>query len=147
MLAVTHTIQVTLSSTHAAAMNQMTRNLACEWADDGIRVNAIAPWFIHTPMAEQALANKDFLDNIISRTPQKRVGSVDEISGAPLHQCLPCAGSAIMPGLLATTCIVCLRKHCCRLSADKRCVIVTCICECASAVCSLRWKCTLQRAC
>ena len=84
-------------------MNQMTRNLACEWADDGIRVNAIAPWFIHTPMAEQALANKDFLDNIISRTPQKRVGSVDEVSGAPLHQSLLCACSAIMPVLLATT--------------------------------------------
>jgi Tropinone reductase 1 len=31
-----------------AAMHQMTRNLACEWAEDGIRVNAVAPWYIRT---------------------------------------------------------------------------------------------------
>ncbi|MNM71914.1 3-oxoacyl-[acyl-carrier-protein] reductase FabG [compost metagenome] len=31
-----------------AAMQQMTRNLACEWAEDGIRVNSVAPWYIRT---------------------------------------------------------------------------------------------------
>ena len=32
------------------AMNQVTKNLACEWAKDGIRVNTIAPWIIKTSL-------------------------------------------------------------------------------------------------
>ncbi|XP_070003816.1 tropinone reductase homolog At5g06060-like isoform X3 [Nicotiana sylvestris] len=35
-----------------AAMNQLTRHLACEWAKDGIRVNGVVPWFINTPLVE-----------------------------------------------------------------------------------------------
>lgn len=33
------------------AMNQLARNLACEWAIDNIRVNSVCPWFITTPLA------------------------------------------------------------------------------------------------
>jgi Tropinone reductase 1 len=32
------------------AMNQLAKNLACEWAKDGIRANAVAPWYIRTPL-------------------------------------------------------------------------------------------------
>lgn len=35
------------------AINQLTKNLACEWAKDGIRSNAVAPWYIKTSMVEQ----------------------------------------------------------------------------------------------
>jgi len=39
----------------AASLNQLTKNLACEWARDGIRVNAVAPWYTATPAAVAAL--------------------------------------------------------------------------------------------
>ena len=38
------------------ALNQMTRALACEWASDGIRANAVAPWMTMTPMLRAAVA-------------------------------------------------------------------------------------------
>nr|XP_009603002.1 tropinone reductase homolog At5g06060-like isoform X1 [Nicotiana tomentosiformis] len=37
------------------AMNQLTRNLACEWANDSIRVNGVAPWYIRTSLVEHSL--------------------------------------------------------------------------------------------
>ena len=41
---VIHIILQVIAARRAAAMNQITRNLACEWAAKGIRVNAVAPW-------------------------------------------------------------------------------------------------------
>ncbi len=38
---------------YAAAMNQLTKNLACEWAKDGIRVNSVAPWYFKTDLTEK----------------------------------------------------------------------------------------------
>ena len=40
-----------------AALHQLTRNLSCEWAEDGIRVNAVAPWYIRTQRSEPVLAD------------------------------------------------------------------------------------------
>lgn len=40
-----------------AAMNQLTRNWGCEWAPDGIRVNAVAPWYTKTPLTEPVQAD------------------------------------------------------------------------------------------
>lgn len=34
------------------AINQLAKNLACEWAKDNIRANSVAPWFIRTPLIE-----------------------------------------------------------------------------------------------
>ena len=36
-----------------AALNQLAKNLACEWAKDGIRVNSVAPWVTLTELGKQ----------------------------------------------------------------------------------------------
>uniref|UniRef100_A0A7S2TIF0 Tropinone reductase n=1 Tax=Lotharella oceanica TaxID=641309 RepID=A0A7S2TIF0_9EUKA len=63
-----------------ASMNQFTRNLACEWGRDGIRVNAVAPWYTKTPLADAVLQNKEFYEKVMSRTPMGRVGEPEEVA-------------------------------------------------------------------
>lgn len=75
-----------------AAMHQMTRNLAVEWAGDGIRVNAVAPWYIETPLAEQVLADPDYLQAVLERTPMGRIGKAAEVAATTAFLCMPGAG-------------------------------------------------------
>jgi len=65
-----------------AGLLQLTRNLAVEWADDGIRVNSVSPWFTETPLTENLLQNETKKANVISRTPLSRVAKPEEIAGA-----------------------------------------------------------------
>jgi Tropinone reductase 1 len=74
-----------------AAVVQMTRAIAAEWAKEGIRVNAIAPWYIRTPLAEPVLKDPVRLEKILSRTPLGRVGEIEEVSGLAAFLCLPAA--------------------------------------------------------
>jgi Tropinone reductase 1 len=75
-----------------AAMIQMTRNLACEWAGDGIRVNAVAPWYVDTPLARQVLDDPDYLHQVLARTPLKRIGRPEEVAAAVTFLCMAGAG-------------------------------------------------------
>ena len=75
-----------------AAMVQLTRNLAGEWASDHIRVNAIAPWYIETPLARQVLKDRKYLEEVLERTPMKRVGRPEEVAGAVAFLCMPVSG-------------------------------------------------------
>ncbi|MEZ5461111.1 SDR family oxidoreductase [Dokdonella sp.] len=74
-----------------AALHQLTRNLSCEWATDGIRVNAVAPWYIRTQRSEPVLADEDYLEEVLERTPMRRIGEPEEVGAAIAFLCLPAA--------------------------------------------------------
>lgn len=74
-----------------AALIQLTKNLAGEWAKDGIRVNAVAPWYIKTPLAETVLKNEDYYNEVISRTPMQKVGEPEDVAAAVAFLCMPAA--------------------------------------------------------
>lgn len=74
-----------------AGMIQLTRNLACEWAAEGIRVNAVAPWYIATPLAEQVLADDAYRSEVIAATPMRRVGEAEEVARAIAFLASPAA--------------------------------------------------------
>ena len=63
-----------------AAIIQMTKHLAVEWAKDNIRVNTVSPWYINTPLAQPVLNDPERLKKILDRTPMQRVGQPEEIS-------------------------------------------------------------------
>jgi Tropinone reductase 1 len=74
-----------------AAMIQLTKNLAVEWAEHGIRVNAVAPWYIRTPFVDKILEDADYLADILGRTPMKRVGEPQEVADLVAFLCMPAA--------------------------------------------------------
>ncbi len=68
-----------------AGLDQMTRVLAVEYADRGIRVNAVAPGWVHTPMNESVRTQPTMYERLKKRHPMGRFGTPDEIARAILH--------------------------------------------------------------
>lgn len=60
---------------------QLTKCLATEWAQHNVLVNAIGPAYIRTPMTEGWLTDKERLDYILSMTPMKRLGTLEDLAG------------------------------------------------------------------
>jgi 2-deoxy-D-gluconate 3-dehydrogenase len=65
-----------------AAVINLTRSLALEWARYGIHVNAIGPAYIVTDINRQELGNAKVRDKIVGKTPLRRLGEPNELSGA-----------------------------------------------------------------
>lgn len=63
-----------------AAVHQLTRSLAAEWADRGVRVNAVAPTYIETPLTRFGMEQEGLLDAWLRDTPMGRLGRPDEIA-------------------------------------------------------------------
>lgn len=61
------------------ALRNLTFQLGCEWADRGVRVNAVSPGFIITEMVRPALEGMGIDKWIASRTPMRRIGGLAEI--------------------------------------------------------------------
>lgn len=73
------------------AMNQLAKNLACEWARDNIRVNSVCPWFIATPLANIYLNDEELKKEVERKTPMGRVGNANEVSSLVAFLCFPAA--------------------------------------------------------
>lgn len=69
------------------AIVQLTKSLAVAWADDNIRVNAIAPGWIETELTRGVREDAARSQNILARTPMKRWGRPADIGGVVLHLC------------------------------------------------------------
>ena len=66
---------------------QLTKSLAIAWAEEGIRVNAIAPGWIETPMTRSLREDSARSRAILERTPMKRWGKPEDVAGAAVFLC------------------------------------------------------------
>jgi NAD(P)-dependent dehydrogenase (short-subunit alcohol dehydrogenase family) len=74
-----------------AAVIHMTRMLAIEWAEHGIRVNAVAPGRIDTPSRAGSLAKPGYREAALGRIPMRRFGTAEEVASAVSYLVSPAA--------------------------------------------------------
>jgi NAD(P)-dependent dehydrogenase (short-subunit alcohol dehydrogenase family) len=67
-----------------AAVHHLTKSLAAEWGARGVRVNAVAPTYINTPLTAHAKTNEVMMGAWIEGTPMARMGEPDEIAALVL---------------------------------------------------------------
>ena len=74
-------------SASKGGISQLTRSLALAWAAEGIRVNAVAPGWIATPLTEALQKDEARSAPLLSRTPMARWGRAEEVAGPVLFLC------------------------------------------------------------
>ena len=79
-----------------AAVHHLTKSLAAEWAERGVRVNAVAPTYIETPLTLFGMENAEMAKAWLEHTPMGRVGRPDEIASVALF--LASDASSLMTG-------------------------------------------------
>jgi NAD(P)-dependent dehydrogenase (short-subunit alcohol dehydrogenase family) len=83
-----------------AGLLSLTRSLACEWARDGICVNAIAPGVFPTELNSEIVKDTSRGREILTRTPMRRFGNPEELVGAAVL--LASDGASFMTGQCIT---------------------------------------------
>nr|WP_309697991.1 SDR family oxidoreductase [Armatimonas sp.] len=74
-----------------AALDQLTRYLAVEWAGDGIRVNSVNPFYTRTLLAQPVLDDPERLARVLASTPLSRIAEPEDVAAAVAFLCLPAA--------------------------------------------------------
>jgi NAD(P)-dependent dehydrogenase (short-subunit alcohol dehydrogenase family) len=81
-----------------AAVHHLTRSLGAEWAQYGVRVNAVAPTYIDTPLVWTVEGAEELMKDWIRDTPMKRLGRTDEVASAVLF--LASDAASLMTGAI-----------------------------------------------
>jgi NAD(P)-dependent dehydrogenase (short-subunit alcohol dehydrogenase family) len=82
---------LTYYSTAKAAVINLTKTVAREWASSGVRVNAVAPGWIETDMNEGARQIPEFLQGTLASIPLGRWGRPEDVAPAVVFLCSPAA--------------------------------------------------------
>jgi NAD(P)-dependent dehydrogenase (short-subunit alcohol dehydrogenase family) len=83
------------------AIEGLTKAMAVELGPLGIRVNAVAPTYIETPMTQPFFANEDFRQSVVQKIPLGRIGTIDEVVAAVTFLASPAASLITGASLLA----------------------------------------------